>query len=535
MEPFRRDDRERRRPPDVGREHLGQAWSEPVDRGVARGVAKRQDRKRDRLARAARLQWRPADEPLAQRDADSRDDDGRQCDGDPFRGQRREDPALALAGTASHPLRFLRRERANRMAIGVEPVEILDQLGHRLIPIRAIGLEAVGDDVLDGLGNRRVHRANRRRRVLHARHELGQLARCGPCLPAPDQHVGQNQPEGIDVGALIGLFAPGLLGRHVRKRAHDHAGDRAPGRVDGSRDAEVHDDGVAVGIDHDVGRLQIAVHHTGFVRGGKTGRDLSRDPERARHRELAFALEDRRQIGARDVGHRDVLDASEFAHVVNADDVPVRDLAGQQQLALEAAMQLFGRPRLRGGFRPNDLEGDRHGQLLIPRVVHLAHSARAEQLDDLIPRAEGLSGHESAGAGRGRDRAGVRRLRQVLLGGLPDVAQLCRKRTRTRAVVSGRRRISRDGCGDRRGDAGRDRGAADRAAAARRRRIACAAGADHRNWDYGPKTAASGSVGQSPAARGEEGKLPMGAIEILGMKLKDRIVIITGATSGIGP
>ena len=33
---------------------------------------------------------------------------------------------------------------------------------------------------------------------------------------------------------------------------------------------------------------------------------------------------------------------------------------------------------------------------------------------------------------------------------------------------------------------------------------------------------------------GEEGKLTMNATEIPGMKLKDRIAIITGATSGIG-
>ena len=57
---------------------------------------------------------------------------------------------------------------------------------------------------------------------------------------------------------------------------------------------------------------------------------------------------------------------SDFAQVVNADDVLVRDLAGQQQLALEAALQLGGRLRLRDGFRPNDLEGDRDAQLLRP-------------------------------------------------------------------------------------------------------------------------------------------------------------------------
>ena len=43
-----------------------------------------------------------------------------------------------------------------------------------------------------------------------------------------------------------------------------------------------------------------------------------------------------------DVRHRDVLDAVDLAEVVNADDVLVRDLAGEQQLALEAPLD-FGR------------------------------------------------------------------------------------------------------------------------------------------------------------------------------------------------
>ena len=192
------------------------------------------------------------------------------------------------------------------------------------------------------------------------------------------------------------------------ERADDRAGDRASARVDRSRDAEVHDHGVAVLIDHDVGRLQVPVHDAGLVRGGEAGGHLSRDSQRARHREPALAPEDRRQVVALDVGHRDVLDALDLAEVVYADDVLVRDLAGEQQLALEAALQLGGRLRLRDGFRSDHLERDRDAQLLVPRLVHRAHPARAEQLDDLIARAERLSGYEWPGAGRQRGLAGVR-------------------------------------------------------------------------------------------------------------------------------
>ena len=44
------------------------------------------------------------------------------------------------------------------MAVGIEPFEILDQLGHRLKAIRGIGLEALGDERSTALGNRRVDR-----------------------------------------------------------------------------------------------------------------------------------------------------------------------------------------------------------------------------------------------------------------------------------------------------------------------------------------------------------------------------------------
>ena len=52
------------------------------------------------------------------------------------------------------------------------------------------------------------------------------------------------------------------------------------------------------------------------------------------------------EIGAVDVRHRDVLDAVDLAEVVNADDVLVRDLAREQQLALEAPLDLGGRRRI---------------------------------------------------------------------------------------------------------------------------------------------------------------------------------------------
>ena len=106
-----------------------------------------------------------------------------------------------------------------------------------------------------------------------------------------DEQIVQNQPERIDVGALVDVDAFGLLRRHVfdgsddgpvdsgidiRRRHFEVADDRVrprhrlTGRSAGrSSDAEIHDHRLVVGVEHDVGRLQIAVDDAGFVRGDK--------------------------------------------------------------------------------------------------------------------------------------------------------------------------------------------------------------------------------------------------------------------------
>ena len=81
----------------------------------------------------------------------------------------------------------------------------------------------------------------------------------------------------------------------------------------------------------------------------RPGDDGARDAQHLRNRQLALALQNRGEVRAVDVRHRDVLDAVDLAEIVNADDVLVRDLARQQQLALEAPLD-FGR---RASDRPS--------------------------------------------------------------------------------------------------------------------------------------------------------------------------------------
>ena len=58
----------------------------------------------------------------------------------------------------------------------------------------------------------------------------------------------------------------------------------------------------------------------------------------------------------------------------------MRDLACEQQLLFESLQH----PRMAGQFRPDDLQGDQPVQFAITRLVNRAHSAFAQQLNDLV-------------------------------------------------------------------------------------------------------------------------------------------------------
>ena len=118
--------------------------------------------------------------------------------------------------------------------------------------------------------------------------------------------------------------------------------------------------------------------------------------QRARHREFPVAAQ---HVGERlpfDEGHRQVLDALDVADVVNADDVLVRDLPREHELALEAKFEIARRRRVRLRGGPDHLDGDADAQLVIERLVDGAHAAGAEQFEDRVARADLIAGAEPA-------------------------------------------------------------------------------------------------------------------------------------------
>ena len=129
-----------------------------------------------------------------------------------------------------------------------------------------------------------------------------------------------------------------------------------------------------------------------LVRGGEPGADLPRDLERAVLREAADAAEQRREILAVHVLHRQERVAVDLADVVDAADVRVRHLARHPHFGVE-----LRQPRgIAIDVRRQELQRDRLTELQIVGAVDLAHAAAAEAADDAVAAAEEGAGREAA-------------------------------------------------------------------------------------------------------------------------------------------
>mgnify|MGYP003693783551 CR=1 FL=1 len=137
-----------------------------------------------------------------------------------------------------------------------------------------------------------------------------------------------TQPERVDVA----------FDRRLRRgRRHDDRGARAPCTAAsrrGSRSlspaATARPKSVSrtlpVTVDHHVRRLQVAVEDAALVRGSQPGAELTREIDGLVLRDAANPAEQRREIFAVDVLHREEAAAVRFPEVVQPADVLVRHL-----------------------------------------------------------------------------------------------------------------------------------------------------------------------------------------------------------------
>ena len=82
------------------------------------------------------------------------------------------------------------------------------------------------------------------------------------------EHLVQDRAQAVDVAARADncMMPGGLLGRHVAGRADNHAAARDVAvRLEQLHQPKVGDIGIALGVQEDVGRLEIAMHNSARV------------------------------------------------------------------------------------------------------------------------------------------------------------------------------------------------------------------------------------------------------------------------------
>ena len=142
--------------------------------------------------------------------------------------------------------------------------------------------------------------------------------------------------------------------------------------------------------------------------------------------EAADALEERREILAVHVLHRQERRALDLVDVVDAADVGVRDLPRHADFGVELGQAR----RILVDVGWQELERDRLAELQVVGAIDLAHAAAAEALDDAVASAEERARREAAviDGARRREPAGGRRGARVSRTARAIGARPCRPR-----------------------------------------------------------------------------------------------------------
>ncbi len=105
--------------------------------------------------------------------------------------------------------------------------------------------------------------------------------------------------------------------------------------------AEVGHDYLTAAVEHDVGGLQVAMEYAFGMGSGQARAELSRDVGCFVLRQTPDAAQQGRQVFAIDIFHREKRVAIDFADVIHAADVRMRDPARDADFVAEALEEIF--------------------------------------------------------------------------------------------------------------------------------------------------------------------------------------------------
>ena len=341
-----------------------------------------------------------------QNDDDPRDQrQGRffsRCDGDGCRapGWRSGGPAngtcsgrcrtRAGAGSGDHRRLLVRLRRDQRVTFG----GVADRSGE---------FRRVGEPVLRPFRHRfsddpierrwRCHRNLRRQRrfgvqglVHDRRHAAFERTFAG-------QQLVEQDTGGINIGPRIDHLSHDLFRGHVSGRAQHGARLRHRGAFD-SGDTEIGDFSLALAREHDVGRLDIAMHHAAVVAEFQARQQIAHDLHGIGDGEAVPLVHQSLQWRAVDVFHHDVRDIAGFAVIEHPDDIGMGQAAGGLCFSAEAGQRLFGF----GIGCVRQIDGlDRNASFDdgVPALIDRSHCAAPKLALDLV-LAEGLDRRHAA-------------------------------------------------------------------------------------------------------------------------------------------
>jgi hypothetical protein len=191
----------------------------------------------------------------------------------------------------------------------------------------------------------------------------------------PREALEGNDAEGPEIGPEVdGLRALGLLGAHVKRRAHERprAGLTALRKAGGFRDTEIedlHDFPIIVAHQKQVIGLEIAMDDARRVGACQAPRGLSDDEERLLRGEAAHAQQPLREVLSLQELHREVGNALPHSVVHDLHDVGAAQLCGSHGLAREAGPNLA----VVRGLLENELHRACNLQLDVVRQPDRAH------------------------------------------------------------------------------------------------------------------------------------------------------------------
>ena len=225
----------------------------------------------------------------------------------------------------------------------------------------------------------------------------------------PGEHFVEKDAEREQVGAPVDVAPTRLLRGHVVERAHDDAVSRLHELRRGViarrkalpphelRQTEVQDLDIAIGANHHVLGLQVAMDDACVVRGRDRLRNLHGNRDRLPGVEAA-AIEDRTQRDAVDELGREELHAAVVADVVDREDVGMIEGRNRARLALEAAEPFL----VAHGARREHFQCEPAAQPNVLGQIDLRHAARSERREDAVVRQHIAAGECPACALGGR-------------------------------------------------------------------------------------------------------------------------------------